>query len=90
VGLKRGPLNLVSTIKELLGRKISGSGQDNWEYGRTDPSHWPCSLLSPQKLALTSPTSGGHSAGIVHLGYECQVWDIRNMLCHVNMKSRDR
>jgi hypothetical protein len=26
VGLERGPLSLVSTIEELLGRKISGSG----------------------------------------------------------------
>jgi hypothetical protein len=26
MGLKRGPLSLVSTIKELLGRNISGSG----------------------------------------------------------------
>jgi hypothetical protein len=26
VGLERGPLGLVSTIEELLGRKISGSG----------------------------------------------------------------
>jgi hypothetical protein len=26
VGLERGPLSLVSTIEELLGRKSSGSG----------------------------------------------------------------
>jgi hypothetical protein len=29
VGLERGPLSLVSTIKELLGRKSSGSGLEN-------------------------------------------------------------
>jgi hypothetical protein len=27
--------------------------------------HWPRDTLSPQKLALTSPTSRGHSVGIV-------------------------
>jgi hypothetical protein len=29
VGLKQGPLSLVSTIEELLGRKGSGSGLEN-------------------------------------------------------------
>jgi hypothetical protein len=28
-GLERGPLSLVRTTEELLGRKSSGSGQDN-------------------------------------------------------------
>jgi hypothetical protein len=28
----------VSTIEELLGRKGSGSGLENREYGRRDPS----------------------------------------------------
>jgi hypothetical protein len=37
----------------------------NQEYGRRDPSRWPCSTLYPQKLALTLPTFGGLSAGIV-------------------------
>jgi hypothetical protein len=41
VGLERGPLNLVSTIKELFGRKSSGSGVEIREYGRRDPSRWP-------------------------------------------------
>jgi hypothetical protein len=36
VGLKRDPLSLVSTIEELLGRKSSGSGQENREYGSRD------------------------------------------------------
>jgi hypothetical protein len=38
VGLERGPLSLVSTIEELLGRKSSGSDLEVWEYGRRDPS----------------------------------------------------
>jgi hypothetical protein len=39
VGLERHPLSLVTTIEELLGRKGSGSGLENLEYGRRDPSH---------------------------------------------------
>jgi hypothetical protein len=37
VGLKRGPLSLVSTTEELLGRNSSGFGLENREYGRGDP-----------------------------------------------------
>jgi hypothetical protein len=36
--LERGPLSLVSTTEELLGRKSSGSGLESREYGRRDPS----------------------------------------------------
>jgi hypothetical protein len=38
---------------------------ENREYGCRDPSPWPCGTLYPQKLALTSPTSGGRSVCIV-------------------------
>jgi hypothetical protein len=38
VGLERGPLSLVSTIEELLGRKNSGSGLESRSYGRRAPS----------------------------------------------------
>jgi hypothetical protein len=34
VGLERGPLSLVSTTEELLGRKSSGSGLEIRKYGR--------------------------------------------------------
>jgi hypothetical protein len=34
VGLERGPLSLVSTIEELLGRNSSGFGPETLEYGR--------------------------------------------------------
>jgi hypothetical protein len=34
VGLERGPLSLVSTTEELLGRKSSSSGLENREHGR--------------------------------------------------------
>jgi hypothetical protein len=38
VGLERGPLSLVSTIEELLGRKYSDSGLESRDYDRRDPS----------------------------------------------------
>jgi hypothetical protein len=41
VGLKRGPLSLMSTTEEQLGWKNSGSDLENWEYGRMDPSRSP-------------------------------------------------
>jgi hypothetical protein len=63
--LEQGPLSLVSTIEELLGRKSSGSGLENREYGRRDPLCWSRNTFCPQKLALTSLTSGGCSVGIV-------------------------
>jgi hypothetical protein len=37
----------------------------NQEYGSRDPSRWPRDTLYTQKLAITSPTSGGRSVGIV-------------------------
>jgi hypothetical protein len=37
VGPERGPLSLVSTIEELLGRNSSDFGLENREYGRGDP-----------------------------------------------------
>jgi hypothetical protein len=65
VGLERGPLSFVSTIEELLERKSSSWGLEIREYGRGDPSRWPRVTLYPQKVALTSPTSGCRSVGIV-------------------------
>jgi hypothetical protein len=65
VGLERGPLSLVNTIEELLVRKSSGSGLESREYDRRDPSRWPRGTLYPQKLAVTSLTSGGRSVGFV-------------------------
>jgi hypothetical protein len=66
VGLEWGPVRLMSTIEVLLERKSSGSVLEIREYGGRDPSRWLRGTLCPQKLALTSPTSGGRSVGIVH------------------------
>jgi hypothetical protein len=65
VGLERGPLSLVSTTEGLLGRENSGSGLESREYSRRDSSRRPRGTLYPQKLALTSLTSGGRSVGLV-------------------------
>jgi hypothetical protein len=66
VSLKRGPLSLVNTIEELLGRNGSGSGLESRKYSRRDSSRRPLGTLHPQKLALTSPSCGGRSVGIIH------------------------
>jgi hypothetical protein len=52
----------VSTIEELLERNSSGSGLEIEikAAGIRCADH-----LCPQKMALTSPTSGGRSVGIV-------------------------
>jgi hypothetical protein len=38
VGLERDPLRLENTTEELLARKSSGSGIENQDYGRGNPS----------------------------------------------------
>jgi hypothetical protein len=43
------------------------SGLENREHDSGDPLRWPRNTLYPQKLALTSPISGGRSVGIVRL-----------------------
>jgi hypothetical protein len=55
-----------STAHALLERKCSGSGLQTREYGRSHPSRSPRGTRYPQKLTITSPTSGGLSVGIVH------------------------
>jgi hypothetical protein len=39
VGLEKGPLSLVSTIKELFGINSSGLSLENREYGHRDLLH---------------------------------------------------
>jgi hypothetical protein len=38
---------------------------ESWEYGRGDSFRWPHDSLCSRKLALSSPTSGGRSVGII-------------------------
>jgi hypothetical protein len=42
----------VSTIEELLERKSRGSGLEDREYGRGDPSRCPRGTLYPQKFDI--------------------------------------
>jgi hypothetical protein len=64
VSLERGPLSLVSTTEELLGRKSSGSSleNENMAVGIRHSDHVATSIR--KNLALTSPT-GGLSVGKV-------------------------
>jgi hypothetical protein len=60
VALERGPLSLVSTIEELLGRNSSGSSLENRDYSHGDPLRWPevdtnfMPGLRPRSLVLVS------------------------------------
>jgi hypothetical protein len=67
VGLERGSLSLMSTIEKLPRRKSRGLGLESQEYGRKEATLRPRGALCPLKQALTSPTSGGRSFGIVRL-----------------------
>jgi hypothetical protein len=76
-GLEWGPLSLVRTIEELLEWKSSGSGSRKTDInGRGNSLRWPRNTLYPQKLALTSPTSGGRLVGIVRLGTKATEYSI--------------
>jgi hypothetical protein len=63
VVLERGPLSLVRITEELLERNVAA--QKTEINGRGDSLRWPRDTLYPLKLALTSPTIGGRSVGIV-------------------------
>jgi hypothetical protein len=56
VGLERGPLGLVSTTEELLGRKSSRSGIEKREYGLTTrrPLSAKCLLFPTSCYYVTS------------------------------------
>jgi hypothetical protein len=65
MGLERGPLSLVSTTEELLDRKVADPiyKTENTAVEIRHDNHVAPSIR--KKLAITSPTSGGRSAGIV-------------------------
>jgi hypothetical protein len=65
MGLERGPLSLVSTTEELLDRKVAAPvyKTENMAVGTVTLTTWH--TLSANKLAYTSPTSGGRSVSIV-------------------------
>jgi hypothetical protein len=58
----------MMTIEELLEYKNSGSGLEKTEINVGENSlRSPRNTLYPQRLALTSPTCGGRSVGIILL-----------------------
>jgi hypothetical protein len=61
-GSGKGPLSLVSTTEELLERKSSGSGLENSDYGRRDPSRWLRDTLLPANVG-TNCVDKGRSLG---------------------------
>jgi hypothetical protein len=65
VDLERGPLSFVRIIEELLERTVAVPIYKTEINGRGNSLRWPLHIFYPLKLALTSPTSGGRSVGIV-------------------------
>jgi hypothetical protein len=73
VGLEQGPLSLVSTIEELLGRNTSGLALENRDYGRRGSDQ--AIPLYSEKLALKSPTSGCRLVGRVRSWTQAKEFD---------------
>jgi hypothetical protein len=69
-----GPLSLVRTIEELLEGKVAAPVYKTEINSRGSPLRWPRNTLYPQKFALTSPTSGCRSVGIVRLRTTATEW----------------
>jgi hypothetical protein len=65
VRLEPGPLSLVSTIEELLERKVAAPVKKTEITAVEIRSADLATPLYPQKLALTSSIRGGRSVGIV-------------------------
>jgi hypothetical protein len=65
LGLEQGPLSLVRTTEELLGRNISGFGQENRDWRSGGSAALTTQHPLSAKVGTTSPTSGGRSVGIV-------------------------
>jgi hypothetical protein len=66
----------MSTIEKLLGRNTGGFGLESREYGRGESLRLPRDTLYPRKFALTSPTSGGRSVGIVRSWTEAKEFSL--------------
>jgi hypothetical protein len=65
VGLEWGPLSIMRIIEELLERTVAAPVYKTEIKGCDVSLRWPRDTFYPLKMALTSPTSGGRSVGIV-------------------------
>jgi hypothetical protein len=79
-GLERGPLSRARATEKLFERKNSGSVYKTEVNDRGNLLRWPRDTLYPQKLALTSPTSGGRSVSIVRSRTKAMDFFFRFML----------
>jgi hypothetical protein len=91
MGLEWGPLSLVSTTEELLDRKVAASvyKTENTAVGIRHTDH--VAPFIHQKLAITSPTSGGHSVGIVRprtqtMEFFCITLDYQDYSCTCSLQ----
>jgi hypothetical protein len=86
VGLERGPLSLVSTIEELFDRKVAAPAykSENTALGIRHADHVAHS--NPQKLAITSSTSGGRSVGIVRSWTQTMEFSLVELKTHCNIR----
>jgi hypothetical protein len=65
VGLERGTLSLVNTLRRYFEEIVAAPGLENRSYGRRDSLSWPRDALYPLKLALASLTGGDRSTRLV-------------------------
>jgi hypothetical protein len=83
----------LSPSEELEQAYEIASGLGIREYCREDPLCWPRNTLYPQMLALTSPTSGERSVGIVRLRTQATefvwfvLWDLLAVCLFTPFKS---
>jgi hypothetical protein len=92
MGLEQGPLSLVSTTEELLGRNSSDSGLEIQEYGRRDSSRCPRGIFYPQKVGInfvdkrrsfgrySSLADWGHGVFYILIYYRYKPTDVINLL----------
>jgi hypothetical protein len=83
VGLERGPLSLVITTEELFDRKVAAPvyKTENTVVGIHHADHVAPSIR--KMLAITSPTSGGRSVGIVRLRTQTMEFSFLVFICQV-------
>jgi hypothetical protein len=65
VGMERGPLSLVNTLRSYLEEIVAAPGLENRSYDRRDSLRWPRYTLYPLNFALASLTDGDRRIGIV-------------------------